>query len=66
MTVLDFTDALLLMEGLDRLTDQLRDQVAAGHTSAQHDLKRADNLAQRLAQAASIELTTPTAPASAA
>lgn len=63
MTVLDFTDGLLLMEGLDRVVDELRAQVAAGDTSARHDLERADALSTMLTRAASIELTLPAAPA---
>lgn len=62
-SVLDFAESLLLMEGLDRVVDELRAQVAAGDTGARHDLERADRLSTKLAQAASIELALPAAPA---
>lgn len=62
-SVLDFAESLLLMEGLDQVADQLRAQVAAGDTGARHDLERADRLSTKLAQAASIELALPAAPA---
>ncbi len=64
-SVLGFAESLLLMEALDRVVDELRDQVAAGDTSAQDDLERADALSAMLTRAASIELTLPTAPAAA-
>jgi hypothetical protein len=57
MTVLTFNEILLVMEGLDLLTDELRTRLASGDASVQEDLERTETLNCTIMSAASIQIT---------